>query len=230
MSVFPLLYLCSGVVLNMVSQLITDTRFSDPSAHIVPFVKFGATLVGAALRRPPRATASREQARLMAAIGLLDASAYTVYCLGFFRLVSGWRAGLRRLPRARPAMLLLLLWQPAASGLLPACLPACPLPAAAAHATHHPPLTATTPLPLLARHPLLHATPPPCAAGRHAVQPGAFWRGPAADCLLHALPAAQAPHQRSAGRHPVCWARPGHPGSTRRLLPAWRRRQQQRQR
>ncbi len=87
MSVFPLLYLLSGVVLNTVSQHITDLRFSAPEAHIVPFVKFSATLVGAALRRPARSAATREQAWLMAAIGLLDASAYTVYCLGFFRLV-----------------------------------------------------------------------------------------------------------------------------------------------
>ena len=87
MSVFPLLYLLSGVVLNTVSQHITDLRFSAPEAHIIPFVKFSATLVGAALRRPARSAATREQAWLMAAIGLLDASAYTVYCLGFFRLV-----------------------------------------------------------------------------------------------------------------------------------------------
>lgn len=87
MSVFPLLYLLSGVVLNTVSQHITDLRFSAPEAHIIPAVKFSATLVGAALRRPARSTATREQAWLMAAIGLLDASAYTVYCLGFFRLV-----------------------------------------------------------------------------------------------------------------------------------------------
>lgn len=46
------------------------------------FIKFTATLAGAALRRPKVATATPQQQRLMAAIGLLDASAYTVYCLG----------------------------------------------------------------------------------------------------------------------------------------------------
>ncbi|KAL4451881.1 hypothetical protein ABPG75_007543 [Micractinium tetrahymenae] len=80
----PLLYLCSGVILNTLSQVITDTKFSAPEAHIIPAVKFTFTLVGAALRRPPRAVASPSQRRLMALIGLLDASAYTVYCLGFF--------------------------------------------------------------------------------------------------------------------------------------------------
>lgn len=80
----PLLYLCSGVVLNTLSQFITDTRFSAPEAHIIPAIKFTATLLGAALRRPHRSTATPAQRRLMALIGLLDASAYTVYCLGFF--------------------------------------------------------------------------------------------------------------------------------------------------
>ncbi|PSC69568.1 transporter permease [Micractinium conductrix] len=80
----PLLYLCSGVVLNTLSQLITDTKFSRPEAHVIPFVKFAATLAGAALRRPRVATATPEQRRLMLLVGLLDASAYTVYCLGFF--------------------------------------------------------------------------------------------------------------------------------------------------
>ncbi|EFN56011.1 hypothetical protein CHLNCDRAFT_52094 [Chlorella variabilis] len=82
----PLSYLCSGVVLNIISQLITDTSFSAPEAHIIPAVKFTATLVGAALRRPRgvRPAATPSQRRLMAAIGLLDASAYTLYCLGFF--------------------------------------------------------------------------------------------------------------------------------------------------
>jgi drug/metabolite transporter (DMT)-like permease len=80
----PLLYLLSGTVLNTLSQLITDTAFSAPEAHIIPAVKFTATLIGAALRRPKRATATPQQRRLMAAIGLLDASAYTVFCLGFY--------------------------------------------------------------------------------------------------------------------------------------------------
>lgn len=119
----PMLYLCSGVILNTLSQvcrawagyresrfllpfcsacscnvlpcspvafsgsrlsnqIITDTKFSAPEAHIIPAVKFTFTLVGAALRRPPRVVASPSQRRLMALIGLLDASAYTVYCLG----------------------------------------------------------------------------------------------------------------------------------------------------
>lgn len=64
------------------NQIITDTKFSAPEAHIIPAVKFTFTLVGAALRRPPRVVASPSQRRLMALIGLLDASAYTVYCLG----------------------------------------------------------------------------------------------------------------------------------------------------
>ncbi len=127
----PLLYLCSGVLLNMLSQVcldmgglhtraarpcrlpaapllvlmllvllfklltsptssrpgqvITDTKFSAPEAHIIPAVKFTFTLVGAALRRPPRGVATPSQRRLMALIGLLDACAYTVYCLGWYR-------------------------------------------------------------------------------------------------------------------------------------------------
>lgn len=66
-------------------QLITDTKFSAPEAHIIPAVKFTFTLVGAALRRPPHSVATPSQRRLMALIGLLDASAYTVYCLGRLR-------------------------------------------------------------------------------------------------------------------------------------------------
>jgi drug/metabolite transporter (DMT)-like permease len=82
----PLAYLLSGVVLNTISQLITDTKFSHPNAHIVPTVKFAATLIGAAVRRPPgrQSTATAAQRRLMALIGLLDASAYCLYCLGFY--------------------------------------------------------------------------------------------------------------------------------------------------
>lgn len=34
--VTPLLYLCSGVILNLISQAITDTKFSAPEAHIIP--------------------------------------------------------------------------------------------------------------------------------------------------------------------------------------------------
>lgn len=115
MSVFPLLYLLSGVVLNTVSQHITDLRFSAPEAHIIPAVKFSATLVGAALRRPARSIATREQAWLMAAIGLLDASAYTVYCLGFFRLV--------RLPVA--ALFSTLLWRRCSASALASCTAWC---------------------------------------------------------------------------------------------------------
>ncbi|KAL4856175.1 hypothetical protein ACK3TF_003317 [Chlorella vulgaris] len=82
----PLAYLTSGVVVNIVSQLITDTRFSSPNAHIIPAVKFLATLLGAALRRPAggQSSATPAQRRLMAFIGLLDASAYCLYCLGFY--------------------------------------------------------------------------------------------------------------------------------------------------
>lgn len=36
MLLFPLLYLCSGVALNTLSQLITDTKFSAPEAHLIP--------------------------------------------------------------------------------------------------------------------------------------------------------------------------------------------------
>lgn len=64
-------------------QVITDTKFSAPEAHIIPAVKFTFTLLGAALRRPLRAVATPSQRRLMALIGLLDACAYTVYCLGW---------------------------------------------------------------------------------------------------------------------------------------------------
>ena len=35
----PLLYLTTGVVLNVVAQLVADTHFADKSTHLIPWVK-----------------------------------------------------------------------------------------------------------------------------------------------------------------------------------------------
>ena len=34
-----LAYLTTGVVLNVVAQLVTDTHFADKSTHLVPWIK-----------------------------------------------------------------------------------------------------------------------------------------------------------------------------------------------
>eukprot|EP00887_Chlorella_sp_A99_P001819 scaffold19.g1819.t1 len=71
--------------MNVVSQFLTDANFGDPSTHIVPWVRFTATLLFAAVARwgAPRCRHSAEQERLMWWIGLFDAMAYTAFCLGF---------------------------------------------------------------------------------------------------------------------------------------------------
>lgn len=79
--------LCTGVCLNLLSQIITDTKFADPSAHIVPWVKFSATMLfslAVKLRQGPTATPpTPRQHHLMALVGTLDAVAYVTFCLGF---------------------------------------------------------------------------------------------------------------------------------------------------
>lgn len=82
----PLL-LFTGVVMNLLAQAITDTNFSHPSAHILPWIKFTATLLfSVASRRrqgPAAAAPTPRQHRLMAVIGVLDAAAYVTFCIGF---------------------------------------------------------------------------------------------------------------------------------------------------
>jgi drug/metabolite transporter (DMT)-like permease len=77
--------LCTGVGLNVISQLVSDAGFAHTSAHIVPWVKFASTLAAAAAARaraPPYATTTRQR-RLMLLIGALDAAAYAAFCVGF---------------------------------------------------------------------------------------------------------------------------------------------------
>lgn len=83
----PVFLLCTGVSLNLVAQQLTDLKFSDPNAHLIPWIKFFATMIFAILGRwrTGRASipATSRQRRLMTLIGLLDASAYVAFCLGF---------------------------------------------------------------------------------------------------------------------------------------------------
>ena len=83
----PLFLLVTGTTLNLYAQQLTDLKFAKPEAHILPAVKFFASLIFAALgkwkgpsvARPP----TRRQQSLMALIGVLDASAYVCFCVGF---------------------------------------------------------------------------------------------------------------------------------------------------
>lgn len=65
-----------------------DDRPSLPPSSLSPptQAQFTATIAGSVLRRPKASTATPAQRWLMSAIGALDASAYTLYCLGFYRL------------------------------------------------------------------------------------------------------------------------------------------------
>jgi drug/metabolite transporter (DMT)-like permease len=81
----PVFLLATGVTLNLYAQYITNLRALNPSAHILPWVKFAATMVFAAAssRIAPRHTPTLRQRRLMQAIGILDAVAYVNFCIGF---------------------------------------------------------------------------------------------------------------------------------------------------
>jgi drug/metabolite transporter (DMT)-like permease len=87
MKLSPLLSLLIGVSLNLYAQHLTDLKFSKPEAHLMPCVKFLASLIFAAFgkwRSPPVAVpANHRQRRLMGLIGILDAAAYVSFCVGF---------------------------------------------------------------------------------------------------------------------------------------------------
>ncbi|KAL4513430.1 hypothetical protein Ndes2526A_g07390 [Nannochloris sp. 'desiccata'] len=87
MRLSPLLSLLIGVSLNLYAQQLTDLKFAKPEAHLMPCVKFLASLIFAAfgkLNSPPVAVpANPRQRRLMGLIGVLDAAAYVSFCVGF---------------------------------------------------------------------------------------------------------------------------------------------------
>jgi len=87
MMLSPLLSLLIGVSLNLYAQHLTDLKFAKPEAHLMPCVKFSASLIFAAFGKwkSHRAAvpANPKQRRLMGLIGVLDAAAYVSFCAGF---------------------------------------------------------------------------------------------------------------------------------------------------
>ena len=82
----PTLPWVAGVVITVTSQWVVDADFADKSAHVVPWVKFSSTLLYALVSRrsAPTPQPTARQLRLMGLVGLLDAAAYTTYCVGFY--------------------------------------------------------------------------------------------------------------------------------------------------
>lgn len=80
--------LCTGTLISLIAQVITDKDFADKNAHIMPWVKFAATTGFSVLSRQLWASSSPPptplQQRIMYIIGILDACAYTCFVLGFY--------------------------------------------------------------------------------------------------------------------------------------------------
>lgn len=82
--------LCTGVSVNLIAQHLSDLKFADQQAHILPSVKFISTFIFATLIQNKTSSAhapykhvTHHQKRLMWLIGLLDATAYVCFCYGF---------------------------------------------------------------------------------------------------------------------------------------------------
>jgi len=87
MKFYTLFLLSTGVSLNIIAQKIIELRVSDPQAHLMPWVKFASTTIFSGLwklhRGVPSIHPTRRQQHLMLIIGILDASAYVCFTVGF---------------------------------------------------------------------------------------------------------------------------------------------------
>ena len=85
----PVYLLITGITVNLYAQQLSDLKFAKPEAHILPTVKFIASVLFAALGKwqsPAVAVQpTPRQRRLMTLMGTLDAVAYVCFCLGFTR-------------------------------------------------------------------------------------------------------------------------------------------------
>lgn len=86
----PFLYLLTGVLVSVLGQQVTRAKMFMFHAHILPAVKFLSTFVvnsiiatDTKVNRGRGNTASVKQKRLMVGMGLLDTTAYVLFCLGF---------------------------------------------------------------------------------------------------------------------------------------------------
>jgi drug/metabolite transporter (DMT)-like permease len=79
--------LATGTLINVVAQVISDKAFLDPTAHILPLVKYASSLLFAAVSRLGSKGQWRrhtsEQQAMMLLMGTLDAAAYTAFSMGF---------------------------------------------------------------------------------------------------------------------------------------------------
>ncbi|KAJ9513189.1 hypothetical protein QJQ45_029323 [Haematococcus lacustris] len=88
-SVYTAALLCTGTVLALAGQYVSNVGASHPSAQLPAFTKYAvavASTLGATSRRRKRASQRWSRADLLSvAIGCLEVVAYSLSCLGFPR-------------------------------------------------------------------------------------------------------------------------------------------------